>query len=196
MALTEEQRKRMEENRKRAMEIRKKKQLEKEKNEKVMATAKSASVFDAGGFVGKSSETIETENKKRRIDECGSGGVAAGMGKAGNRDGIRNENKDAHVDDDECSLEDFERDASPYVSKTEAQKTYCIPLGTIEVCSYVERDNPHQKGWSKMKLYHRSEVRRRAWKRFGGKEGLIAEREKRKKRRFEKDMEEVKDVFR
>ena len=211
MTLTEEQRKRMEENRKRAIEIKRKKQLESETSAASVNNTAS-SVFDAGGFVvPSSSEEMEAaQNKKRRIN--GNDGVpevanAEGKSRAGDTnfstknnspESRNNTNEDARNedDDDESSLEDFERDASPYISQTEAQRTYCIPKGTLEVCSYIEKDNPIKRGFSKMKLYDRSEVRRRARKRFGGKEGLIRERERRKKKRFEKDLAETKDVFR
>jgi hypothetical protein len=46
-----------------------------------------------------------------------------------------------------------------------------------------------------MKLYLRSEVRRRAWKRFGGKKGLIQERARRKEKRLNRDLEDMRDVF-
>lgn len=193
---------RMEDNRKRALEIKRKKQLEKEKNEKMMmASGNAPNVFEAGGFVGKLSET-ESQNKKRRIED-GSNDDGEGKknkeevdaNKTHNFNGSSNTNEDA-IDDDESSLEDFEREASPHISQSEAQRTYCIPMGTLAVCSYIEKDNPQRRGWSKMKLYNRSEVRRRARKRFGGKEGLVREREGRKKKRFEKDLAETKDVFR
>ena len=210
MVLTEEQRQRMEENRKRALEIKRKKQLEKEKEQ--------SNIFDAGGFiVGNSSHEEITEsssqNKKRRMDnnEGLGDGIAGGWDKKGsnnkedettksngnnNSTSTKQSESDNDDDDDDTeSLEEFELNSSPYISQTEAQRQYCIPKGTLDVCSYVEKDNPHKKGWSKMKLYHRSEVRKRAYKRFGGKEGLILEREKRRKKRSEKDMNDVKNVF-
>mmetsp|Transcript_23665 Transcript_23665/g.57093 ORF Transcript_23665/g.57093 Transcript_23665/m.57093 type:complete len:202 (-) Transcript_23665:199-804(-) len=201
MVLTEEQRKRMEENRKRAQEIKQKKKLERERNESTIALSNVSSVFEAGGFVGKSPSKIESPSKKRRMNDVSEEMKAGGSTGKGNTNKMNNlsrisTNTNQDALDDESSLEDFERDASPYISQTEAQRTYCIPLGTLAVCSYIERDNPHKRGWSKMKLYARSEVRSRAWKRFGGKEGLIAEREKRKMKRFEKDMADTRDVFR
>lgn len=202
MVLTEEQRKRMEESRKRALEIKRKKQIEKETNEKSMAMASGkhapSNVFEAGGFVGKSEEVMESESKKRRINEEVSGDAKRGakMGSKGKGNINSNVGDANNEEDDESSLEDFEINASPYISKTEAQRLYCIPLGTLEVCSYIEKDNPHKRGWSKMKLYHRAELRRRGRNRFGGKEGLVVEREKRKKKRFAKDLKETEDVFR
>jgi len=198
MVLTEEQRKRMEENRKRAIEIKRKKQLEREKIDKRMASASAPSVFDAGGFVGHSSGK-ESPNKKRRKDDVkvdsGGGGAKSHWGE-GNTKHTSDENSNEYASvDDESSLEDFELNASSRISQTEAQRTYCIPKGTLEVCAYIEKDNPGKRGFSKMKLYVRSEMRRRGRKRFGGKEGLIAEREARKRKRFEKDLKATKDVF-
>jgi hypothetical protein len=205
MTLTAEQLKRMEENRQRALEIKRKRELENVSKGRMMAAGDSPNVFDAGGFVGKSSEKIESQSNRIRQDD-GSKETLMGSKKGGIGEGnestkiFSNNRDDASIEDvndnDESSLEDFEKNATPYISQAEAQRTYCIPLGTLAVCSYIEKDNPRKSGWSKMKLYVRSEVRRRARKRFGGMEGLIIEREKRKKKRFEKDLEETKDVFR
>jgi XPA protein C-terminus len=96
----------------------------------------------------------------------------------------------------EVKLEPFEEGASEYVTKQEAMKMYCLPAGTLEVCSSIEKPNPRNKAWSSMKLYHRSEIRRRAHLRYGGLDGLVAERQKRQEDRFQKDMENAKDLFR
>jgi len=180
MALTEEQRKRIDENRKRALKIRKKKQEKKEENT-------TSSVFDEGGFV--------QENKKRKIEDI----EAVGGGKIGDsgykkEEGIK-QSASNNSDSDNESLEHFEINASQYISQTDAQRLYCVPKGTLDVCTYVEKDNPHNKGFAKMKLYLRKDVRKRAHKRFGGKEGLILEREKRRKKRSAKDLEESKNIF-
>jgi hypothetical protein len=92
-------------------------------------------------------------------------------------------------------LEDFEETASEWVTKKEAMKMYCLPEGTLAVCEFVEKENPHQKTWAKMKMYNRSEIRRRARKRHGGLEGLIEERKNREEKRFAKDMERAKEIF-
>jgi hypothetical protein len=98
-------------------------------------------------------------------------------------------------ENDDVELEEFEEQASEFVTKTEAMKMYCLPEGTMAVCQFMEKDNPHHKGWTPMKMYWRSEIRMRARKRFGGLEGLVAERKKREERRFAKDLEKAKDIF-
>jgi hypothetical protein len=92
-------------------------------------------------------------------------------------------------------LEEFEVGASEYVTKTEAMKMYCLPEGTMAVCKFVEKENPRRKGWTPMKLYYRSEIRERSRKRYGGTEGLMKERKERAEKRYHKDLERTKDVF-
>lgn len=97
--------------------------------------------------------------------------------------------------DEEVELEDFEVNASPFVTKHEAMKMYCLPLGTLEVCEFVEKPNPRNQRFSSMKLYRRSEIRRRARERYGGLEGLMKERKQRERKRLEKDLEDVHGIF-
>lgn len=66
-----------------------------------------------------------------------------------------------------------------FVSKKEAMQTYCLPEGTLVVCSFVEKENPRNKKWAPLKLYNRAEIRRRARGRFGGLEGLVKEQQRR-----------------
>jgi DNA-repair protein complementing XP-A cells len=92
-------------------------------------------------------------------------------------------------------LEDFEIDASPYVTASEAMKKYCLPQGTLDVCAFIEKDNPRNTKFSKMKLYMRSDIRKRARERWGGLEGLQTERRRRELNKFQKDLDDVKHVF-
>ena len=181
--------KRMEENRMRALEIRRLKQEEKEK--------KNSGSESMGGFMAAADHELQQHNKKRKPnDHDGAGKIQHGSLEEIRVLDIKTDNQSTHESDgDDESLEDFERDASEYITQTEAQRIYCIPLGTLAVCSHARRDNPHKKGWSDMKLYLRSEVRRRAWKRFGGKKGLIQERARRKEKRLNRDLEDMRDVF-
>lgn len=92
-------------------------------------------------------------------------------------------------------LELFEQGASEYVTKAEAKSMYCLPEGTLAVCQYTEKPNPHRSSWNPIKLYDRAEIRRRARERYGGMEGLIEERTKRQNRKFEKDMKNVEGLL-
>jgi XPA protein C-terminus len=91
--------------------------------------------------------------------------------------------------------EEWELGLSEWVTKKEAVSRYCLPEGTLAVCEVAIKNNPHNIGWYPMKLYRRAEVRQRAYKRHGGKGGLIKERNKREQQKLKKDLEEADEVF-
>jgi len=183
MTLTEEQKERMRKNRERALEIQKRRREELELANKTNndngGNNNNNNNDDENKREGEDKDRVEPAEKRAKLNESGIKADKIGQ-------------EEEEYDDD---LEAFEEGASDLVTKKEAKKMYCLPEGTLEVCAVVEKDNPHHKGWSKMKLYNRSEVRRRARKRFGGKEGLIAERRKREEERFRNDIEKTKDIF-
>ena len=188
--------------------------VEREKAEVAMTNAdggnyniRSTSVFDDGGFIRSCSDggpSIEKEvelqcNKRARLsnDVSDINDTETKNQQQQQQTRVGSSVKDENVDneDDTVSLEKFEMNASPYISQTEAQRLYCVPLGTLAVCSCIEKPNPRSKSFTPMKLYNRSEVRQRAHVRYGGKAGLIAERERRKKNRSDKDLDEMKNIF-
>ena len=121
------------------------------------------------------------------------------LGKEEAKEGSAKKNRiEAHVVvvDEEIELEEFEISSSKFVSQREAKQVYCLPEGTLAVCSYVEKANPRGKGFKPMKLYDRADIRRRARERFGGLDGLVAERGRRAEERFRKDLERNKNIFR
>jgi len=122
----------------------------------------------------------------------GDKGAASGRGKGRGAAAASVKHEEDEEDED---LEAFEEGAGDLVTKKEAKKMYCLPEGTLQVCAVVEKDNPRNSHWTKMKLYSRSELRRRARKRHGGKEGLIAERRNREDERFRNDIAKTKDIF-
>lgn len=73
---------------------------------------------------------------------------------------------DPDDDGENDDVEAFEEGAADLVAKGEAKEMYCLPEGTLQVCKVVEKGNPRHKSWTKMNLYHRSELRRRARKRY------------------------------
>ena len=137
--------------------------------------------------------------RKRKEEQVGSWkGDDKGKGYDSLSNGVSKRQKVGECDEEEKDveqLEDFEVGASPFVSKKEAMQIYCLPEGTLAVCSFVEKENPRNKKWAPLKLYNRAEIRRRARERFGGLEGLVKERQKRVEKRFRKDMETAKNVF-
>ena len=145
------------------------------------------------------------ELRKRKIDTCPEQDKAShseGLNSCGRdlkrtksveKDMSGSEEKEEGYDGE---LETFEEGASELVTKQEAMKMYCLPAGTLAVCEVIEKPNPRNGAWNSMKLYRRLEVRRRAHARFGGPEGLVAERRKREEKRFKSDMEKTKNIFR
>ena len=146
MVLTEEQKERIRKNRQRALEIRRTKLKQKEVKETNPPSTDSSINHVKGEIKRHTGKVISPEENAV--------------------------NDEVKVETEE-ELEEFEMGASPYVTKTEAMKKYCLPAGTLAVCAYIEKDNPRQSKWNKMILYHRSEIRRRARRRFGGLDGAL-----------------------
>jgi len=179
MELTEEQREKIRKNREKALEIRKRRRKDEQLSQESTGRANSS---DSANRTKVSSGVEESKRQKFEPSK-----------KAADEE----KGRDNWVDGKEEELEEFEVGASTFVTKKEAMKMYCLPEGTLAVCDVVhEKQNPRQRGWAPMKLYDRAEIRRRARKRHGGMEGLISERAKREERRFQKDLERTKDVFR
>eukprot|EP00526_Cylindrotheca_closterium_P023939 CAMPEP_0113639318 /NCGR_PEP_ID=MMETSP0017_2-20120614/20625_1 /TAXON_ID=2856 /ORGANISM="Cylindrotheca closterium" /LENGTH=187 /DNA_ID=CAMNT_0000550523 /DNA_START=468 /DNA_END=1031 /DNA_ORIENTATION=+ /assembly_acc=CAM_ASM_000147 len=186
MALTEEQKERIKQNRERALRI-KKERMERLAKEKEDAD-KKRKLNQGGGGGGREGETLQaatignegvvsTNNKKQKLLE------------AGKKQQQQQEEKD------DLELEEFEVGASEWITKSEAMKIYCVPQGTLAVCQVEERPNPHHASWKPMKLYLRSQVRQKGRKRFGGLEGLVEERNKRRQKQLEKDMAKARSIF-
>lgn len=183
--LTEDQKERIKKNRERALEIRRQRALAREKEAKAKAT---------------STTTSATANKDPKGYGDKSGTNNCNFNIINNNDDLSSSNNQRssfieQKDEEDVELEDFEVGASAYVTKEEASKLYCLPPGTLAICNYIEKDNPRQSKWNKMKLYNRSEIRRRARERFGGLDGLVEERRKRENKRFQKDLDSGQEVF-
>jgi DNA-repair protein complementing XP-A cells len=176
--LTQEQKERMEQNRLRALEIQRQRRLRQEQEQQQQQA-------------GKSTPPLEDENED---DESGNKRRKMGHNSNINNEHYKKETIEKDKDED-VELEDFEQGAPDLVTKREAMQMYCLPQGTLAVCQFVTKENPHRKGWTPMKLYHRQEIRKRARKRFGGLPGLVEERRKRQERQFRNDMERSKRMF-
>ena len=174
MVLTEEQRERIRKNKERALRIQKERREEKEGKNKQ-----------------RNNDNIEEKSKpakKQRTTDDSTKTTSQSTFCTGTA------TEDHHYHSN-APLEDFEEGASEWVSKKEAMTMYCLPEGTMAVCSYEEKENPRNPLFKPMKLYRRSEIRYRAHKRHGGLKGLVEERNKRRKRKLDKDMEEARDIF-
>jgi hypothetical protein len=169
MVLTEEQKEKIRKNRARALEI------QKRRREEAMETEVTARGSEQKGPPAKRSATTASQ-----IIQCGT--TQSMTNEKGN-------------ESEELELEAFEEGASKYVTKKEAMKMYLLPEGTLAICKYEERPNPHHNKFQPMKLYDRAEVRRLSRERFGGLQGLIEERKRREEKRYQKDLEATKNLF-
>ena len=174
MPLTEEQRERIRVNRERALEIQRQRRQQQTQEKQQNITEKSK---NTNNKEEPPSKRVKYENEV----ESTKTGEKVSTAKA--------EESNAYTG----PLEVFEEDASEWITKQEAKAKYCVPDGTLAVCETMEKPNPHNPQWTPMKLYRRSEIRRRAHKRFGGLEGLIHERNKREEARLEKDLQRARD---
>lgn len=168
MVLTKEQKERIRKNRERALQIQKERREKEEKNKTIEESIEAP-------------KNLITKNN-----------TIAPLAITASQSTGTKEERDFYSSE---PLEDFEEGASEWVTKTEAMNIYCLPEGSIAVCSYEEKKNPRNPAFKPMKLYKRSEIRYRAHKRHGGLEGLINERNKRRKRKLDKEMEAARDIF-
>ena len=192
MELSQEQKERIKQNRERALEIQRQRQ-------KLCTTAavkdKTPTSATKRSFES-NDEKSNGSNTKRVKEEPSTERDQDGSKR--NEDAVANGTKVGNDDDeyhtDEIEL--FEENASEYVTKQEAMKVYCLPMGTLDVCrNCITKPNPKHATWSNMKLYLRKEIRYRAHLRYGGMVGLIQERKQRNQNRLQKDMEQSKDIF-
>jgi DNA-repair protein complementing XP-A cells len=96
------------------------------------------------------------------------------------------------------------KDKYKLVSKTEAKETFCLKDVDLEErdgppLPFICRRNPHNPHGGSMKLYLESQVRLRAHAVWGGEDGLLAEKEKKQKRKeklkqnkYEKKIKELR----
>jgi len=66
---------------------------------------------------------------------------------------------------------------------------------TVPLARCLEKTNPKRQSWTTMKLFLTKDVRERAHARFGGEEGLQAERSEREKRKWASTLKKTKKVF-
>lgn len=152
----------------------------------------SAGTKESSSSNGSASKLTEEQRKRIQMNRE----KALAIRKRRNEEeGVSEEEKKRKIELGFVELEPFEEGASEYVTKTDAMKLYCLPEGTLAVCEVVEKENPHNRKWKPMKLYLRSEIRKRARDRYGGMEGLVEERQKRQKSRYEKDREVAAKLF-
>ena len=88
------------------------------------------------------------------------------------------------------SLPDYE-----LIPQAELSSKYLLTEKTIKEMKFIEKTNPKRPGWAHMKLYLRRHAKERAFRRWGGEDGLAIEISKRNKEKFLKDLEKTKNVL-
>ncbi|EWM29360.1 dna repair protein rad14 [Nannochloropsis gaditana] len=81
------------------------------------------------------------------------------------------------------------------VTKGDAVAEFLLQEGTMRVMPYLERNNPRNTKYQKMKLYCRRLLRAKAYERWDGPEGLAEERNRRRERRYESAIDKTLNVF-
>lgn len=193
MVLTEEQRERIRKNRERALQIQKERR-EKQEQEKQETKNNNNHVDNDRDKNKQPSKKQKTTNKSDTTRTASSITTATTTTSRPTSFSAPSVSEDNEFHSSE-PLEEFEEGASEWVTKTEAMNMYCLPEGSMAVCSYEEKPNPRNPSFKPMKLYRRSEIRYRAHKRHGGLEGLVKERNKRRQRKLDKDLEAARDIF-
>ena len=199
MELSQEQTERIKQNRERALEIQRQSQ-----SLQCTIAAEGNNKNDKTDAIVTTKRSVETNydinetNMKRRKDDQSIERTRKGLetddstANAGTNQVVVDSEDKFHTDE----IEAFEENASEHITKQEAMKVYCLPMGTLDVClNCITKPNPIHPTWSDMKLYLRKEIRYRAHQRYGGMLGLTQERNKRNQLRLQKDMEQSRDIF-
>ncbi|CAM9848420.1 unnamed protein product [Phaeothamnion confervicola] len=94
-----------------------------------------------------------------------------------------------------CARCRTDNDEYGLVPKKDVAGVYLLPEGTISVLPFLVKDNPRHGSWNKMKLYLRKEVEKYSDERWGGPEGLDAERRRREHAAYERSVKKTKRIF-
>lgn len=193
MVLTEEQIERIRKNRERALQIQKERREKQEREQG--KTRKNTNNGNDENNPLKKQKTTKSNDSALLSSSSSSIPTTTPRSNPVSKTSSASEDNNGNEYHSSEPLEESEEGASEWVTKTEAMNMYCLPEGSMAVCSFEERENPRNPLFKPMKLYRRSEIRYRAHKRHGGLEGLVKERNRRRKRKLDKDMEAAMDIF-
>jgi DNA repair protein len=94
-----------------------------------------------------------------------------------------------------CSVCKLNNPSYELITRSEAISGYLISDDTLRMMKYQTRDNPHNPGWTPMKLFLRKHVTELAVKRFGSLEELERVKKEREAQRFEKNLDRTNEVL-
>ncbi len=81
------------------------------------------------------------------------------------------------------------------ISRSDAISQFLVPEESIKSLQFMSKANPHNPGWTQMKLYLRKHVISLALERFGSLDALEIERKKREMVKFEKSLAKTDDIL-
>jgi DNA-repair protein complementing XP-A cells len=87
-------------------------------------------------------------------------------------------------------LEEFQ-----LINKSQLQSEYLLPEDSIKLMLCLNRPNPRNENWIPMKMYLRKHAMTKALRRYGSKEALDLEIDKRKKLQYERSVQKTENIF-
>ena len=85
-----------------------------------------------------------------------------------------------------CSVCKLHNEAYDLISKGDAVSMYLVTDDSLTTLKFKTRDNPHNPGWTPMKLYLRKHVQALSMKRFGTEEKLAEEKKLRESQKYDR----------
>lgn len=77
------------------------------------------------------------------------------------------------------------------ISKSDVCSNFLVTESTVRLMPFILKDNPKNPHWTQMKLYLRKHAMMKAIERWGSEDALEAEKTRRMKEQYERDLEQV-----
>lgn len=94
-----------------------------------------------------------------------------------------------------CSVCKLHNEMFDLITKSDAVSTYLVTDDALTTLKFKTRDNPHNPGWTPMKLYLRKHVHSLSMKRFGSEEKLADEKKERESQKYERFLIKTGDAL-
>ena len=94
-----------------------------------------------------------------------------------------------------CSVCKLHNEDFDLISKSDAVSKYLVTDDSLTTIKHKTRDNPHNPGWTPMKLYLRKHVYSLSIKRFGSLEKLEEEKKERESQKYDRFLLKTSDIL-
>jgi hypothetical protein len=81
------------------------------------------------------------------------------------------------------------------INKSDSMSRYLMSDDTMQILKFTTKVNPRNHLFAPMKLYLLKHVRQKSYKRWGDAQGLINERDRREKEKFDRGLRECEDAL-